>query len=183
MSDAPTAEVVAPRDLSAIRAVLGSIRQEIQMSGDDNEQMLLGILNDIATAETEDELFAAQDLPPMTAGKDFTNIPFRLLEENIVWRTSSLADGWFYAILQVQRMDTGEWVTLDCGGRTFVTVLRRMQLMQGPDGNGFDRFKAEGGRPLMLTAKGTEGNQPLFLRPVVLTPPAEAAKTRAKTRA
>lgn len=178
MSDAPTTDVAAPRDLSAIRNVLGTIRQEIELSDSgEYEGMILGILNDIANAESEEALFAAQDLPPMTAGKDFLNIPFRLLEDNITWRPSTLQDDWFYAILQVQRMDTGEWVTLDCGGRTFVTVLRKLQLM-----GGFERFNEEGGRPLMLTAKGSEGNQPLFLRPVNLTPP-EAAKTRAKTRA
>lgn len=178
MADAPTTDVVAPRDLSAIRNVLGTIRQEIELSGTgEYESMVLGILNDIATAETEEELFAAQDLPPMTAGKDFLNIPFRLLEENIAWRPSTLTDDWFFAILQVQRMDTGEWVTVDCGGKTFVTILRKLQLMDG-----FKRFADEGGRPLMLTAKGSEGNQPLFLRPVNLTPPAEASKTRAKTR-
>lgn len=176
-----TAQEVEPTaNLQAIRALLGSIRSEIEMNGDDDyDEMVLGILDRIASAETEEELFAAQELPPMTAGKDFTNIPFRLSEKDIKWMPSRIKEQWVYAILTVARMDNGQTETLDCGGKTFVTVLRKLQLL-----GGFEKYEQDGGRPFMLQAKGPEGGQVLFLRPISLDTPAsekrgaKGAKTR-----
>lgn len=170
--------VARTRDYKAVKSLLTSIRLEIETtgSGDQYEELVLGIIDDVAAATTEDEVFAAQDMPALIPGKEFVNRPFRLRNADIRWIASTLQNDWFFSIIKVTAMDDGQQYTVDCGGRTFVTVLRKLQLL-----GSFDAWEEHGGKPLMLTSKPTTaGYEVLFLRPVKLEAPAKKRERATK---
>jgi hypothetical protein len=147
----------------------------------------LYIMDNILAAETEEELFARQEAGA-TAGRDFVNRPFRLLPENVTWKKSN--DGFikqggfpFWALLRVLDMETDEYVVIDCGGKSVVAVLDK--LLQFDDesrplqSRSFERFRAEGGRPLQFVAKPVSSGQAVLL----LKPVATGTATRDKVQA
>jgi len=96
----------------------------------DAETFVLNIMEGILSAESEDEIFEAQEAGG-TSGKDFANRPFTVNDSGIVWRISNIENdkGFpFYAMMTVTEIATGEEVTLTCGGKTFVCVLRALQM-------------------------------------------------------
>lgn len=173
-----TADVAIPpqRALPEIAKLIRKLDLEVasvEASGGSDSALI--IMENILAAETEEELFRIQS-QGTTSGKDYTGRAFRLAELDIEWkrsRTSYVEQGAFpyYALLHVTDMETGNRVVLDCGGKTFVTVLAKLQELDG-----FTRFDEEGGRPLMLQSHPT-GNGDfawLSLHPVVTAPPASA---------
>jgi hypothetical protein len=102
------------------------------LDGSSNNEFVLSIMDKIASAETFDDIFAAQE-SGLVSGKDFVNRPFVINgREAVEWRKSDQKNtdqgGYlFYAILHVTPLDTGEEMTIACGGKTFVAVLHALR--------------------------------------------------------
>jgi len=157
-----------------LRAMVIALANEVRAADTSNDEFVMGLLERILSAETPEDIFAAQENAGSMAGKDFTMRPFLLKEEDILYRASNLEKGFpFYALLKVTELQTGEEVMLNCGGKTFMAVLYGLRE------SGY--FSAEkGGTPegrgFML--KETASGEGAYLS---LLPFAGAAKPAAKS--
>lgn len=88
---------------------------------------VLGIMEDILSADTFEDIFAAQEKGGMVAGKDFANRPFYLTGDGIQYQKSKYKAVPFYAMLRVTEYASGEEIILNCGGKTFLAVLVALQ--------------------------------------------------------
>jgi len=133
---------------------------EAQEGGDET---VLQIINSILAAETEEELFKAQEAGVLSA-KDFVNQPFRLKSENVSWRRSNIESSAlpFFAIMKILDLEDGEEKMLACGGATFMVVLDKLISF-----GSLDRPEdSDQGRSLQITAKRTSrGYDVLLLKP------------------
>lgn len=173
-ADQTSGELIVNEDHPALRMMIRALA--LQSSFDDSasaDDFAMRVMEGVLQAETEQDVYDAQEVG-MTAGKDFTDRPFFLYEEDISWKRS--AEAYisqkafpFYAILNVTEIDTGEVVTLDCGGKAFVSALYRLTQMDNPDP--FDLDKYPNGKPLQIKAKPVPAGTVLFLKPVNLAAP------------
>jgi hypothetical protein len=143
------------------------------------------IMEKIWNAATEDDVFAAQE-PDSTAGKDFLDRPFFLQEAAIKWRMSTVAGEQglpFYAVFKAVEIATNEEVQINCGGKSFVAALRRLQLIDRDPATPADKRPfssyAPPGRPLRFKGKTTAGGTTvLLLMPFVLPQQAKPGKSK-----
>lgn len=158
------------REMIRALAVQASFAEERGGSQD----FVLSIMEGILSADSIEDIFAAQE-SGMIAGRDFTNRPFEVSNEGVTWLRSGLAatnpnSFPFYAVLNVKTLDTGEEVTLGCGGQTFVATLWALQ----------QKGYLEVPRALSLAATPTtDGKAYLSLRPFK-RPEAPASASRGK---
>lgn len=182
-----SAEVATVVALPEIRLLMS--RLDFSASDEsDNKNTALAIMETMLGAETEEELFERQEAG-LLSSKDYTLRPFRLLPEGISWKKS--AQGFidqggfpFYVILRVTDMETGNEVAVDSGAPSVISVIDK--LLQWDDASrpldkrSFERFRADGGRPLQFVPKATSSGQSIvMLKPVVT---AEAPKSTRSTR-
>lgn len=140
-----------------------------------SENFVYEIMDNILSAETEEEVYEAQEVGT-TGTKDFVGVAFRLKDANISWRKSGMWDPTkpgsfpFFAVMTVTRLDTGEDEVVSGGGLTFVASLYRLQQL-----NAFDSHEADGGKPLVITAKPTgSGFHVLMLKAYKVPAPANS---------
>jgi hypothetical protein len=92
------------------------------------DEFVMDLMERILNADTADAVFDAQE-SSMVSGKDFSSRPFVIASaDDIEWRRSTQVNtdgGGFplYAVMRVTEIATGDEVMLNCGGKTFVTVL------------------------------------------------------------
>jgi hypothetical protein len=119
-----TGTVVSFDNHPRLRSMVVALGNEVLASPAEDDSFVMDLLEQILTAETFDDIFAAQESGGSVAGKDFTMRPFLLKGEDIVIRKSALDTGFpFYALLNVTELQTGNTVALNCGGKTFMSVL------------------------------------------------------------
>lgn len=123
------------------------------------------IIRNVLAAETEEDILDAGDVGTL-ATKEFINTPFRLRDDHMEVRKSTLTDedgkkkNPFFLLMDVTEIATGEDVTLNCGARTVMT-----QFVSLRDSGVLKRYEDEGGMPLVITTKSTKGgNEVLVLR-------------------
>lgn len=138
---------------TAVKRVLDQLDIEAALdAASSGMEAALSIFQNIMEAETEEEVFK-QATAGTTSGKDFTNVPFRLKPENITWKKSFMEGFPFFALLRVTDMENEKEMVLNCGGVTFVAVIRRLLELEEAGKETFSRHAPYGGKPLMLTAK------------------------------
>lgn len=185
-----TQKAVAVRDTSNLpnlRHMLQRWELEAGLDGgaDDNLALQFEQMERLLTAETEDELFAAQQLS-VTASKDFLDRVFRLMgPEDIRKRKSAFQNFPFYVIMRVLDVETNEYVTVGSGASNIVAILDRLIEWddESRENRSFEPYRQYGGRGFMFTSKQTaNGFNLVFLKPVNLAPPTAAtgANKRAK---
>ena len=127
---------------------------------EDTEDFVFGILDNILSAETEEEIFDAQDAGS-TSGKDFLDRPFTLHEDGLTFRkTSILQENVFpyYAQMRVAEISTGEEYFITCGGLSVVAVLFALRQ--------HGSLNVDGGKALVFRGKPTQsGMTRLEIRP------------------
>jgi hypothetical protein len=109
------------------------------------------IMESILGADTEEAIFAAAN-QSTTATKNFLDRPFLLRGEDIQWKESAeiyrSGKGFpWYTLLKITDLQTGEALTLNGGGWTFVFCLYRLQQI-----NAFANHEPNG-MPMVLRAK------------------------------
>jgi len=162
-------EVVAVKDLAALREMITQLDIEASMPGEvvfDVETFMDRILS----AETPVEVFENQLLAGYSS-KDYIDTPFHLRGSDITWvRTSVESSAFpFYARIVVTDDATGEEKTINGGGNTFVAALYRLQRL------GFFNLYPDPGAPLMLVAKTTaSGNTVVMFKPLGAPPKSSA---------
>lgn len=153
---------------------------DFESQSSDSRAAALSIMEGMLRAETEEELFERQEAGTVSS-KDFILRPFRLLAENVQWKKSSavlIEQGGFpyYALLTVTDMETGTDVVVDSGAPSVISVLSKLLDMDTDDRpmekRAFERFRADGGRPLQFVEKPVSAGNVIMLKPVVT----EAAK-------
>jgi hypothetical protein len=124
------------------------------------------LMGQILSAESEDEIWQINE-DGATSGKDMVNRPFQLKTENVEFIHSMYKgeDAFpFYVRLEVTEMATDEIVNFNCGGKTLVTTIYALFR-----GGMLDKYADIGGRPMVITEKGTlGGNTALVLKPVAV---------------
>lgn len=171
-------ELAERNGLSNLRLMVQQLEIEATIQDGDSIDAALDIMENILSATTEEELFEAQEAGTLS-GKNYTNIPFRLRADGIEWKKSGpgfVGEGGFpyYCLLRISDMESTKTQVLTCGGKTFVATVRKLQQLQA-----FDRFDAEGGRPMQLVGKTvSSGFDVLLLKPLSAQP--EAARRGAK---
>lgn len=134
------------------------------------------IMEAILAAESEDELFEKQEAGTVSS-KDYLNKPFRLLPENITWKKSGQSyidqGGFpFYVLLRVTEMATGDDIVIDCGSFSVISVLDKLLEFdtedREPEKRSFERFRADGGRPLQFVGKQATNGTVVLLKPVAI---------------
>lgn len=133
----------------ATRAILdGEIDEGFQS---DPEVVSRMILERILNAETFEDAFAPQTLDPWREA--LMDVPVQVAEFRFN-RSGFKAGSPIYAVVDLTRLDTGEQVTVTCGGRNVLA-----QLLVALKNGWTDR-------PVAMTSKETsEGNQVLWLVP------------------
>lgn len=165
---APETAVAVPRPLANVAQMITVLEIEASVNADSGVDASLQIMENILAAETEEDLFQAQEAGT-TSGKDFVNKVFRMTSEGIEWRRSRqtyIDQGGFpfFFLARILDVETNQELVINCGGKTVVSMVHKLQKL-----GGFDRFQAEGGRPLMLRANAAEsGNDFLTIHPVNL---------------
>lgn len=146
-----------------MKRLVGRLATEVSLDGGFSDEEIYGFMENILSAETEEEVFARQTMGDMVASKDYLNKPFYLTSENIKWMKSSFQGGFpFYAILKVTDAESGAEVTIDGGGVSFCAVLAKLQDLRA-----FDGFEETKGRPMQLIGKPTSsGNTVVLVQPL-----------------
>lgn len=152
------------KQLRGLHSMVSMLEIEASLQdGNDSAEFVAELMDKMLTAETEEELFGMAEVGTIP-GKDFVARPFRLKNDGIRWmrsRADLVAQGGFpyYALMDVEEIETGQTVTLNCGAKTFVATLFRLQKL-----GGFDQY--ENGRPLMIKSKSAGNGDVLILVPV-----------------
>jgi hypothetical protein len=171
-------ELETPQDFPELRAAIRRWAIEAEISGGSSDEFVMGIMERILTAETEEAIFEAQKSPQLS-GKDFHGRPFYLKEDDITIRKSTQADGLpFYALFKVTELTTNEEHVVNCGGRTFMAVLDALRQKE------YFHVTEErpNGRALVIIATPSPAGAYLQLAPVkVAAPVTKSAKNGAKS--
>lgn len=135
-------------------SMLDRINRGADLSPDEAHE---SIVRRVMAAETVDEVLARQQV---THSRDMLDVPFML--ESVHFNESTIeGEGpGFYGILNGTRTDTGEKVTVSCGGRTVLAQLFKLAelddgLKAGPVGirlKQADKPSKRGYYPLWLRA-------------------------------
>lgn len=147
--------------------------QDAEELGNGND-FVVQIMANIIAADTFEEIFEAQS-PDGPSSKTFIDRPFLLTADGIRWMRSApayVAEGAIphYALLTVQDLETGDYVTLNAGGNSTVTALWKLEkkgYFDQPRGLRFSAIPTQSGREVII------------LRPVVI-PTVPAAKPNGK---
>lgn len=133
-----------------------------------NDDFVMDLMDRIIAADSIEAVFAAQEAG-MTSGQDFANRPFIIDKiDHSIWRPSKQANidqgGYLvYAVFKATDYGTGDEVTLNCGGKTFVATL--YSLME----RGFFQEEYAGRAPdgqcMMITSHEASGGAYLQLQP------------------
>lgn len=152
-----------PHLTSMLRDLSTMIEVEESMDGG-GDTFVMDLMERILSAETVDEVFEAQT-GGIISGQDFAGKPFIVMDDDdITWKKSTKVNvdqnGFpLYAILNVVEYGGDERV-IACGGRTFVAVLRSLQLK-----GYFDRDKYPHGQSLIINSTATAAGAYLSLQP------------------
>jgi hypothetical protein len=120
------------RELTAVTQMVRELDLEATFAAENggNLDFVKDIMEGILTAESFDDIFAAQDAGGLVSGKDFAGVPFTIEKaEDIKWLRSNIDNDNalpFYAIIRVIDLQTGEERMLNCGGSTFTPTLFRL---------------------------------------------------------
>jgi hypothetical protein len=164
------------KDYPAMRSALAVMANEAEQADTSGnvEEFVMDIGESVLAAESIEDVFAAQDKSGMIAGKDFVNRPFYLASENITIVKSAKENGFpFYAIMRVIEIATGEEVVLNCGGKTIMPVIFRLQQLGFFDPTEENPY----GAAVVILAKAASGdNAYLLLAPFKVAVPSNAKK-------
>lgn len=165
-----------PIDLTQVPERVRQLVDRLKLSStfQNTASIQLGIMDQILSATSEDEIFAAANAGTI-AGKDVAGRVFLIHEHD--WMRSApgyIAQGAFpfYALCKVTFLDTGDNAVVNCGGFTFVSVLdaldRNGHLEKHPDGY-----------PMVLEVRQTQNGMDVviprpFKMPQNSAPPAAA---------
>jgi hypothetical protein len=116
--------------------------------------VIAAIMDKIMTADTESEIFAAANAGSI-AGKDYTDRPFTLHNDDWGWKISSdvyKSDTGFpyYILADVTDLETGERLSINCGGFAFCCTMYKLREV-----GIFQEYDELGGMPLILKNKPT----------------------------
>lgn len=180
-------EIPASVALPQIAAMIRDL--EVRAQNTSGSDAAMSIMESILGSDTEEDLFRNAEAGTI-ASKDFTEIPFRLKLDGIAWHRSAegyIQQGQFpiYAMLTVDRIDTGERCVINAGGLSTVAVLFRLSQFE-LDGSRaevdkpFSPYADAGGRPFQFVSRPTQsGFSVILLKPVAV----EAPKSRARAKA
>lgn len=174
--------------LPHIRSLIGKLELEATV---DSKSSTYSIMERILAAETEEEIFDAQEAGSI-GSKDHTLQPFRLQASGIEWKKSGqvyIDQGGFpyYALLHVTDIATGEELVINAGGPSVVSVLSNLLSLDGDERpiekRPFERYREEGGRPLQFVPKPVaSGFSVILLRPVKTDSPGVAESKSSRGR-
>ena len=165
MTDVSTTEREAlEKKFVNLRRMVNQLSTEVDLEGPAFD--VDAFMERILSGETEEEVFEAQELGSI-ATQDYLGKPFFLRPDDVKWMRSTIEDAarWFpfYAFLKVRDLESGEMVSLNGGGTSFVTVLWRLLDMGAF--NGFE----DDGRAFVLEGKKTgKGFDVVLLKPYKL---------------
>ena len=151
-----------------------SIEASLVETNGANADFVFDLMEKILAAETAEEIFAAQD-SGMLSGKDFAGRPFYLTADNISILKSTITEGDglpFYSVLKVVEIATGEEFVVNCGGKTFMTVLhglRRINYFNVTD-------EQPNGASVVILATPSPKGAYLSLKPYKMAPVQRAGK-------
>lgn len=153
---------------------------DLESTIDDGEidPTVFEIMAGILGADTEDAIFAAANKGTI-ATKTYLDQPFLLKRADIQFKLSGrrfTEEGGFpyYALLRVTDLATGEIVTLNGGGKSFLTTIWALQKS-----NSFERYEETGGMPMVLIGKiASSGNIVVipkkYILPTIIRQPSAA---------
>lgn len=136
-----------------MRQFARAISLEASFDDSASNPAVLQIMQNILTAEGEDEIFAAANAGT-TAGKEYVDKPFLLKQDDIHWKKSGAMfaeqGGFpFYALMNVTDLETGEYPrVINCGGYTFLTTMWKLA-----QGRILGQYEDKGGMPLIIRGK------------------------------
>lgn len=141
-------------DLDAVPPKVRELANRLNVSATTgNAGAQLDIMNQILSATTVEELFAAADAGTVS-GQDHAGEPFLIKD----WEYKRSAAGYveqgafpFYVLLRVQFLKDGREVVLNCGGFTVVAVIDSLDRM----GELSKAIENIGGYPMVLEARRT----------------------------
>jgi hypothetical protein len=145
-----------------IKALVQKMAAESESFGDSGLEITMGIMGRILTAASEEEIFAAADAA-LTSSQDYIQIPFRLKEDGLTARKSTVeeSNGFpYYWIMKVTEIESGEEVTLSCGGASAVATLSALR-----DNGILAKYEDQGGMPLVFFEKAAKVGSIVLLRP------------------
>lgn len=130
----------------AYKAILGDAELPI---ASDPEAMSRAIVERIMQAETFDEAFKPQQLE---AWREYMDVPVLVKDFHLNRSSFDGAGAPIYAVVDIEKLDDGETVTVTCGGRNVLTQLVKMLQKGWTD------------QPVKLTGRQTgEGYTALWL--------------------
>jgi hypothetical protein len=152
--------------------MLQTLQARVSLADDfASDEFVMDLMERILAADDPDAIFDAQE-SGMISGKDYANRPFVIPNmDSIDFRPSTQANtdqnGFpFYAIIQAVEINTGENVTLNCGGKTFMAVLWSLYTLndrKGKTGNWFDEDSS--GRAFTIISTASPSGAYLSLKP------------------
>lgn len=176
MSDEETATgvLVEEKDHPEVRKMVQLLALEAETSKDSGNDFVFGLMDEILSAESEEDIFAAQDKGLMS-GQDFSNNPFYLAEDNILIKRSTIVGGDglpFYAMMTVTEIATGEERALNCGGKTFMAVLHALRQI------GYFNVTEENplGRSVVIISTPSPAGAYLSLKPYKVAVPTSSGR-------
>lgn len=118
------------------------------------DKSVLNFMSRILAADDEDAIFAAANAGT-TATKEFFNTPFLLKSTDIEWKRSAatyIEQGGFpwYTLVRVTNMSTGEEMTLNGGGFSYMTTMYKLWKT-----GILAKYDEDGGMPLIMEPKAT----------------------------
>ena len=178
-------EVQVRAALPNTASMLSRWRNEASLQDSNGVDAAMQIFEGILGAETEEELFAAQDAGTI-ASKDFTDRPFRLRgpeDISIMHSRTALTEAGgfpFFLLLRVCDVETGQDLVINTGAQSVLAVIDRLVEWELDPNKPEDRKPFQpyrpAGRGFMFTSKTTMGGTDvIMLKPVNLGRPASAS--------
>lgn len=176
-----TAVIVTEKKREILRAMVTTLKLETELDtseGMSTEDFVFDIVESILSAETEEEIFDAQEAGS-ESGKEFIDRPFFLTEDGLTFRRSMIPTPGslpFYAMMDITEISTGEEHVVSCGGISVVSVLFSLRAKEF-----LNAEKYPTGKPLVLIGKSTAaGYTRLEIRPYRLPEVKPSGKTQRK---
>jgi hypothetical protein len=171
-----SSDVVETKEFRAVAQLMNRLSVETDLDPvEANKADILAIMENILAAETPEELWARQEAGG-TSSKDYTNQPFTLKSEDVVWKKSTIVGPTtfpYYAMCKVIDVATGNEVMLNGGGFSFVSVISKLQ----------DFEMLDGVNTFQLVEKATSsGNTVILVKPVAIAPVASAKRAGSATK-
>lgn len=142
---------------------------------DSTNPAVFDIMEQILAAGDLDAVFAAANAGT-TAGKDYTDKPFYLRQDDVQWKISAIGleqEGFpVYTLSKVTDMGTGERFVMNCGGITWCTVVYTLGKL-----GAFEQFGEEG-IPLILKEKPVRNGRTVLIPNKYVIPSATPPKSK-----